>query len=75
LDFGSIVADIFGFEKNLIKETEMKDMKWKEKRPKDSLLNNEKAIKLLNEKPFTVFDEIRFIKWDSGLNDPFFNIK
>jgi len=31
LDFGSIVADIFGFEKNLIKETEMKDMKWKAK--------------------------------------------
>ena len=31
MDFGSIVADIFGFEKNLIKETEMKDMKWKAK--------------------------------------------
>jgi len=41
LDFGSIIADIFKFDKNLIKETEMKDMKRKEKRPKDSLLNNE----------------------------------
>jgi dTDP-4-dehydrorhamnose reductase len=47
-------------------ETEMKDMKWKAKRPKDSSLNNEKTIKLLKEKPFTVFDEIRFIKRDSG---------
>jgi len=69
LDFGSFVADIFGFEKNLIKETEMKDMKWKAKRPRDSSLNNEKAIKLLNEKPSTVFDEIKSIKWDSNFNE------
>ena len=62
LDFGYIVADIFGFDKNLIRENEMKDMKWKARRPKDSSLNNEKAKRLLNEKPFTVFDEIRFIK-------------
>jgi len=69
LYFGYIVADIFGFEKNSIKETEMKNMRWKAKRPRDSSLNNEKAIKLLNEKPFTVFDEIKSIKLKSGFNE------
>jgi len=47
----------------------MKDMKWKAKRPRDSSLNNEKAKKLLDEKPFTVFDEIKSIKWESGFNE------
>ena len=69
LNFGYIVADIFGFEKNLIKETEMKNMRWKAKRPKDSSLNNEKAKELLKEKPVSVINEIRFIKWDSGFNE------
>jgi len=64
LDFGYIVADIFGFDKNLIRETEMKDMKWKAKRPRDSSLNNEKAIKLLINKPIKVIDEIKKVKTD-----------
>jgi len=33
------VAYVFGFDKNLIKETEIKDMKWKAKRPKDSIVS------------------------------------
>ena len=35
----------------------MKDMKWKAKRPRDSSLNNEKAIKLLKEKPVSAIDK------------------
>jgi len=62
LNFGYIVANAFGFDKNLIKETEMKDMKWKAKRPKDSSLNNEKAKNLLKEKSITVIEEIKFLK-------------
>jgi len=31
LNFGYIFADIFGFYKNLIREPEMKDMKWQAK--------------------------------------------
>ena len=64
LNFGYIVADIFGFDKNLIKETEMKDMKWKAKRPRDSSLNNKKAKKLLINKPIKVIDEIKKVKTD-----------
>jgi len=47
----------------------MKDMKWKAKRPRNSSLKNEKAIKLLNEKPVSVIDEIKSIKWDSRFNE------
>jgi dTDP-4-dehydrorhamnose reductase len=59
LNFGYIIADIFGFDKNLIKETEMKDIKWKAKRPRDSSLNNVKAKNLLKEKPINVIEEIK----------------
>jgi len=62
LDFGYIIADIFGFDKNLIRETEMKDMKWKAKRPRDSSLNNEKAKNLLKEKSINVIEEIKSLK-------------
>ncbi|MGC9201019.1 MAG: dTDP-4-dehydrorhamnose reductase, partial [Candidatus Aenigmatarchaeota archaeon] len=51
----------FGFDKNLIKETRMEYMNWKAKRPKDSSLNNEKAIKLLNNKPINIKEEIKMI--------------
>jgi len=61
LDFGKMVAEVFGFDKNLIKETRMEYIKWKAKRPMDSSLNNEKAIKLLNNKPINVSDEIKMI--------------
>ena len=40
----------------------MKNMKWKARRPRDSSLNNEKAIKLLNEKPISVIDEVEIMK-------------
>jgi dTDP-4-dehydrorhamnose reductase len=39
-------------------------MKWKAKRPKDSSLNNEKAKKLLINKPIKVIDEIKKVKTD-----------
>jgi dTDP-4-dehydrorhamnose reductase len=39
----------------------MEYMNWKAKRPRDSSLNNEKAKKLLNNKPINVIDEIKMI--------------
>ena len=39
----------------------MEYMKWKAKRPRDSSLNNEKAIKLLNNRPINVRNEIKMI--------------
>jgi dTDP-4-dehydrorhamnose reductase len=60
-EFGNLVAEVSGFDKNLIKETRMEYMNWKAKRPRDSSLNNEKAKKLLNNKPINVIDEIKMI--------------
>ncbi|MFP3257021.1 MAG: hypothetical protein RXO36_04415 [Candidatus Nanopusillus acidilobi] len=40
----------------------MKDIKWNAKRPRDSSLNNEKAINLLREKSITVIEEIKSLK-------------
>ena len=52
LDFGYIVANIFGFEKNLIKETEMKDMKWKGKKTKGFFIKQWKGKKIIKGKTF-----------------------
>ncbi|MEM3846675.1 MAG: SDR family oxidoreductase, partial [Candidatus Parvarchaeota archaeon] len=61
-DFGILVADIFNLEKTLIRETIMENMKWSARRPRDSSLNNEKAIKLFNNKPINVIDELKLAK-------------
>ncbi|MEM3753968.1 MAG: sugar nucleotide-binding protein, partial [Candidatus Micrarchaeaceae archaeon] len=61
-DFGILVADIFNLEKTLIHETIMENMKWTARRPRDSSLNNEKAIKLFNNKPINVIDELKLAK-------------
>ncbi|MEM3290902.1 MAG: SDR family oxidoreductase [Candidatus Micrarchaeaceae archaeon] len=61
-DFGILVADIFNLEKTLIHETIMENMKWIARRPRDSSLNNEKAIKLFNNKPINVIDELKLAK-------------
>jgi len=63
-DFGNMVAQVFDLDKSLIHETTMKEMKWTAKRPKDSSLNNEKAIRLLYTKPINVLDEIHLIQRD-----------
>jgi dTDP-4-dehydrorhamnose reductase len=62
LEFGNIIAEVFGLDKSLIKETRLEYMNWKAKRPRDSSLNNEKAVKLLNNKPIRVIDEIKISK-------------
>lgn len=61
VEFGYLVAEMFDFDKTLIHETTMDKMKWSAKRPADSSLNNEKAIKLLHNKPVNVLDELNSI--------------
>lgn len=46
-EFAVRVAQTLGFNVNLIKETEMKDLKWVAKRPKDSSLNSEYTRSIL----------------------------
>ena len=58
------ITDVFDLDKNLIFGTTMDKMKWEAKRPRDASLNNEKAIKLLNNKPISVNDEIKMVRED-----------
>lgn len=62
-EFAVKVAETLGFDENLVKEAEMKDMRWLAKRPRDSSLNSEHARRILktefysNAKAFNVLRE------------------
>ena len=53
-DMAEMVADKLGLDKKLLRPTNMADMNWTAKRPKDSSLDISKAASLLKEKPMTI---------------------
>ena len=57
-DFALLIADAFSLNHNLIKPTLMSKMKWVAKRPRDSSLNSERALKTLTNKPLRVSEAI-----------------
>ena len=57
-DFALLIADAFSLNHNLIKPVLMSEMKWIAKRPRDSSLNSERAIKTLANKPLRVSEAI-----------------
>jgi len=61
-EFGTMVANIFNLNKDNIHPAKMEDMPWRAKRPKNSSLNNDKAIKMITKKPITVFQELTVIR-------------
>lgn len=61
-EFGIMMADIFDFNKENIHPAGMEDMPWKAKRPKDSSLNNDRALKTMTRKPITVSQESNLIR-------------
>jgi len=61
-EFGTLVADIFNLEKGNIHPTRMDNMPWKAKRPKNSSLNNDKAMKMVTKKPITVSQELNIVR-------------
>ncbi len=62
LEFGLLVAEKFNLDKGLIKPAAMNQMNWVAKRPKNSSLNNEKALRILNSKPVRVSEELNILK-------------
>lgn len=52
-DMAAIVAEKLDLDKSLLKQSNIKDMNWTAKRPKDSSLDVSKAIQILKEKPIT----------------------
>ncbi|WP_456417445.1 dTDP-4-dehydrorhamnose reductase [Methanocaldococcus sp.] len=61
-DFALKVAEVFGFDKSLIKPIKSFEMNWKAKRPKDTSLNSKKAEKSLNIKLKTIKEALKEIE-------------
>jgi dTDP-4-dehydrorhamnose reductase len=53
-DMAEMVAEKLNLDKKLLRPTNMADMNWTAKRPRDSSLDVSKATSLLKEKPMTV---------------------
>jgi dTDP-4-dehydrorhamnose reductase len=53
-DMAEMVAEKLSLDKKLLRPTNMADMNWTAKRPRDSSLDVSKATSLLKEKPMTV---------------------
>ena len=61
-DFTVKLAEVFGFDKELIKRSKMAEMNWKAERPKDSSLNTEKVSGVLKEKPYELMKSLKVLK-------------
>ena len=61
-EFSIALARVFNLNESLITSISMNELKWKAKRPKNSSLNVKKAMKLLNNKPLTVYEALRRLK-------------
>lgn len=59
-EFALKIADIFGFEKNLIKAIKTSELNWVAERPKDSSLNIKKISKIV--RPLTIQEGLKAIK-------------
>ncbi len=53
-EIAEIVADKLNLDKKLLQPTNIDEMKWFAKRPKDSSLDVSNALSILKEKPFTI---------------------
>jgi len=60
-DFGKMVCEVFGFDKNLLLKSKQKDVKMPAARPKDVSMNNVKA-KGIGWEPGAIKGELRSIK-------------
>lgn len=61
-DFALRLAEVFDLDTRLIKPAKMDELAWKADRPKDSSLNVEKALALLNQKPLQLDQSLRRMK-------------
>lgn len=61
-EFALELARVFNLNSDLIKPAKTHEMSWKAKRPKDSSLNVNKAVALLNKKPLTLKQAFEVMK-------------
>ncbi|MEM0203281.1 MAG: dTDP-4-dehydrorhamnose reductase [Archaeoglobaceae archaeon] len=60
-EFANLIAETFDLKKDLIKPIKMEEMRWIARRPRDSSLNVEKAMKLRN-KPNEIGEALKRLK-------------
>ena len=65
-DFSINLARVFNLDESLITPISMNEIKWKAKRPRNSSLNVEKAMKLLRNKPLSINDALKRLKEEIG---------
>jgi dTDP-4-dehydrorhamnose reductase len=61
-EFAVKLADVFGLDRSLIRETTMDEMKWVARRPKDTSLDVSKAMRVLGVKPMELGDALKALK-------------
>jgi dTDP-4-dehydrorhamnose reductase len=65
-DFACDIAREFGFDTSLIKESRMKEMNWKARRPADSSLDVTKAAQILETKPLPLKEALKILRKEIG---------
>jgi len=65
-EFALKFAEVSGLDANLIKPSNMNEMKWRARRPKDSSLNVGKALASLKTKPLKIDEALEVMKRESG---------
>lgn len=61
-NFAWLIAETFKLNKNLVKPARSKEMTWKAKRPRNTSLNVEKALKTLLNKPLKIEEALNKLK-------------
>ena len=60
--FSTRLAEVFNLNINLVKPTSMDEMSWKAERPRDSSLNVNKALMVMNRKPLKLNQALEIMK-------------
>jgi len=61
-EFALKLAEVYNLNMDLIKPAKMNEMSWKEKKPKDSSLNIDKAYQTLENKPLKIHEALEKMK-------------
>lgn len=61
-DFAVELAKVFRFDSRLVKRSQMSEMSWKAKRPKDSSLDVSRCMSLLSSKPVGILEALMVMR-------------
>ncbi|MFX0149869.1 MAG: dTDP-4-dehydrorhamnose reductase [Candidatus Hodarchaeota archaeon] len=67
-EFASLIIEKFQYDKSLISPVKTDEMKWLAKRPRNTSLNVEKAVKILRVKPLKIHQALNKLKKEIEIN-------